>query len=94
MSRAVEHQATLLLWRLGWHKPHIRSADRLADRFCVSRIVLLPFDVGLHVGRRHQPHRVTERLQLARPMVRRSASLDTDQTWRQILKECQNGATL
>ena len=36
----------------------------------VRRIVLLPFDVGFNVGRRHQPHRVAERLKLPRPMMR------------------------
>src|SRR6266446_2693660 len=33
-------------------------------------------------------------LQLARPMVRRSASLNPNQAWWQLLEECQNGATL
>ena len=36
----------------------------------VGRVILLTFDIGLHVGRRHQPHGVTKCLQLARPMVR------------------------
>jgi len=33
-------------------------------------------------------------LQLARPMMRRSASLDANQAWRQLLKERQHLATL
>jgi hypothetical protein len=33
-------------------------------------------------------------LQLARPMVRRGASLDANQAWWQLLKECQHVATL
>jgi hypothetical protein len=33
-------------------------------------------------------------LQLARPMVRRGASLDANQAWRQLLKERQDVATL
>jgi hypothetical protein len=33
-------------------------------------------------------------LQLARPMVRRCASLDANQAWRQLLKECQDVTTL
>jgi hypothetical protein len=33
-------------------------------------------------------------LQLARPMVRRGASLDAKQAWRQLLKERQHVATL
>src|SRR5580700_7474685 len=48
----------------------------------------------LAIGRRHQPHRVTQRLELARPVVSRRAGLDTDQTWRQLLEESQYIATL
>ena len=36
-----------------WHKPHIGSCNRLTDGLCVGRIVLLPFDVRLDVGRWH-----------------------------------------
>ena len=69
MTRAVEHQAALLLRRLGLDKPHVGPGDSLADRLGVSRIVLLPFDVGLHVGRWHQSHGMAKRLEFARPMV-------------------------
>jgi CheY-like chemotaxis protein len=65
MARAMEHQPALLLGRLDWHKPHIGSCDRLTDGLCVGRIVLLPFDVRLDVGRRHQPHGMAKCLQLA-----------------------------
>ena len=57
MARAMEHQAALLLGRLGLDKPHVCPGDRLADGLGVSGIVLLPLDVGLDVGRRHQAHR-------------------------------------
>jgi hypothetical protein len=67
---------------LGWYKPHVGPGDCLANGLRVSRIVLLPLDVGLHIGRRDQPHGVTQCLQLARPVVRRGAGFDTDQTWR------------
>jgi hypothetical protein len=42
-------------------------------RWCgrVGSIVLLPLDVGPHVGRRHQVHRVAERLQLAQLLEER-----------------------
>jgi hypothetical protein len=72
MARAMQHQATLLFWSLGWHEPHVGPGDRLANGLRVGRVILLP-----HVGRRYQPHLVTQRLQLARPMVRRSAGLPT-----------------
>src|SRR6476469_1675538 len=81
MARAVQHQAALLLGSLGWHEPHVGPGDCLANGLCVSRVILLPLDVGLHIGRRYQPHLVTQRMELARPMVRRSASLYADQAW-------------
>jgi hypothetical protein len=70
MARPVEHEAALLLDRLGRHEPHVGSRDRLANRLRVRGVVLLPLDVGLHIGRRHQSHCMPQRLQFARPMVR------------------------
>ena len=69
MARAMEYQATLLLGRLGLDEPHGGPGDHLADGLGVSGIVFLSLDIGLHVGRRHQAHRVPERLELARPMM-------------------------
>src|ERR1700692_2193933 len=94
MASTVKHQAALLFGILGWHEPHVGSGDRLANRFCVGHVILLPFDVGLNVSRRHQPYGMTEFLQLARPRMRRGASLDANQTWRQLLEERQHVATL
>src|SRR6266404_2783134 len=51
MARPMEHQAALLLRRLGLDEPHVCSGDRLADSLGVGSIVLLPLDVRLHVGR-------------------------------------------
>ena len=59
----------------------------------VGGVVLLPLDVGLHIGRRHQSHRMPQRLQLAGPMVRRRTSLNPDQAWRQLLEKCQDVST-
>jgi hypothetical protein len=53
MRCAVEHQAALLLRCLGLHEPHVRSADGFADGLSVRGVVLLSFEVRLHVGRRH-----------------------------------------
>jgi hypothetical protein len=94
MARAMEHQAALLLGRLGRDEPHVGPGDRLADGLDVSRIVFLPFDVGLYVGRRHQAHGVAERLELARPMIRRGTRLDANQACRKLLKERQNVTAL
>jgi hypothetical protein len=79
MARAMERQTALLLRRPGGNEPHVRPGNRFADRLRIRGIVLLPFNVGLHVGRRHQPHRVAERLKLPRPMVRRGTGLDAHQ---------------
>ena len=64
MARAVEHQAALLLGSLGHNKSHVGPGDRLADGLCVSRVILLPFDIGLHIGWWHQPHAVAKSLEL------------------------------
>ena len=37
MARAVKHQAALLLGRLCWHKPHVGSGDRFANRLSVGQ---------------------------------------------------------
>ena len=67
MAGAVEHQAALLLDRLGRHEPHVGSRDCFANRLRVRSVVLLPLDVRLHIGRWHQQHRMPQRPQLAQP---------------------------
>ena len=47
----MQHHHALLLRSLHRNKAHGRPAHRLADRLSVGRIVLLAFDVGLHVWR-------------------------------------------
>src|SRR5579863_883658 len=89
MTGAVKHQAALLLGCLCWHKSHVGSGNRLANRLSVSHVVLLPFDVGFNVSRRHQSHGMAKCLQLARPMVRRGASLDANQAWWQLSKNAR-----
>ena len=90
----MKHQAALLLRRLGGHKPHVGSGDSLTEGLGISGVILLPFDIGFDVGRRHQPYRMTKCLQLARPMVRRGASFDADQALRQLLEKRKDLATL
>ena len=94
LARAMQHQAALLLGRLGLDKPHVGPGDRLTDGLGVSGIVLLPLDVRLHIGRRHQAHGVAKRLELTRPMMRGGAGLNPNQAWRQLLEEHQNVTTL
>jgi hypothetical protein len=74
----MQHQATLLFRRLGLDEPHIGPCDCFADGLRVSGIILLPLDVGLHIGRRHQTHGMAKRLELTRPMMRCGAGLDPD----------------
>jgi hypothetical protein len=64
MARTMEHQATLLLHRLGLDEPHIGPGDGLADRLRVGGIVLLSLDIRLDVDRRHQADLMPKRLQL------------------------------
>ena len=94
MTGAVKRQATLLLGRLGRHEPHVSPRDCLADCLGIGGIVLMPLHIGLNVSWRHQLYGVAQCLQLARPVVRRGASLDADQAWRQLLEERQHVSTL
>jgi hypothetical protein len=67
----MEHQATLLLGRLGLDKAHVRPGDRFADCLRVGGIVLLPLDVRLHISRWHQPHPMAEPLALRHGEMRK-----------------------
>lgn len=58
---------------------HARSHLRLADCFCIGRVVLAALEVELDVARRHQPDLVAERDQFARPIGPSRARLDTGQ---------------
>src|SRR5262249_28483421 len=66
------------------------TPNRLADCFRIGCIVLVALDVRLHVLRRHQSHLMPKRAQLPRPVVRRRARLQANQTWRQSTEERQN----
>ena len=94
VTGTVQRQTALLFNRFGRDEPHVRSGDRFADRLRVCGIILMALDVGLHIGRRHQANSMPERRKFARPMMRRCASLDADQTPRQLLKEREHRPTL
>ena len=81
---AMQHHYALLLNRFRLDEAHRWPADRLADGLGIGGVVFLPLDIGLDVGRRHQPHVVAERQQFARPVVRGGAGLDADQAARQL----------
>lgn len=49
---------------------------------CASAASFLPFDVGIHVARRHQLDLTAQQAELTGPIVRAGAGLDTDQARR------------
>ena len=74
----VQHQHGLLVGALDRDEPHIGPRHRLSDRRRIVGVVLAALEVGLDVSRRHQNHLVSQRPELTRPMVRRSASFHPD----------------
>ena len=90
----VEHQAALLIGRLRFDEPHRRPRHRFANGCRVGNVVLLPFDVRLHIRWRHQAHSMAKRGKPARPMMRGRTSLESDEAWRQLLEERQDVAAL
>src|SRR5262249_39493660 len=90
LPATVQQHGSLLVSRLDRHKAHCRAPNSLADRFRIGGIVLIALDVRLHVLRRHQSHLVAKRAQLPRPVVRRRARLQPNQTGRQSTEERQN----
>src|SRR5215475_3213878 len=90
LPATVQQHGSLLVGRLDRHKAHRRALNRLANRFRIGGIVLVALDVRLHVLRRHQAHLMAKRAQLPRPVVRRRARLQANQTGRQSTKERQN----
>src|SRR6516225_10632030 len=89
LPAAMQHQARLLLFGLRRHKSHRRPSDRLADGARIVGIVFAALEIDLHIARRHQPHRVTERLKLAAPMVSSRTSLNANKARRQRCEKLQ-----
>lgn len=89
LSAAMQHQGRLLLFRLRRHKSHRRSCHRLADGGSIVGVILATFEIGLHIARWHQPHRVTQRRKFAAPMMRGRTRLDTNQAGRQTSEQLQ-----
>ncbi len=90
----MQHQTALLLGGLGLNEPHVCPSNCFADCRGVSGIILVSLHVRLDIGWRHQAHGVAERLEFARPMMRRCAGLDPDETRRQLLEESNDIAAL
>jgi hypothetical protein len=73
------------------------ATNRIDGRVTASQIAaesyasfLLALQIGLYVARRHQLHGVTDRLQLAGPMMGRRTSLDANETPRQTCEKLQH----
>ena len=64
------------------HDAHGRSLRCLAYRLRVRRVVLMPFDEGLHIDRRDQFHLVAELLGLPTPIVSARARFHRHRTAR------------
>src|SRR3974390_474728 len=72
----------LLLFRLSRHETHRWPRDRLANCSSVIGVVLAAFEIGLHIARWHQLHRVAERLKSAAPVMRTWACFNADEAKR------------
>src|SRR5215475_75944 len=83
----MQHQQGLLIGRLDRHKPHRWACHGLTDGGCVGGIVFRPFDIALHIARRHQTHGVAELGDFTCPMMSGSASFHADQASRNPAKK-------
>jgi hypothetical protein len=77
----------LLLFILDRNEAHARSLSRLADRFGISRIVLLPLHERIYIGRRYQPDGMAQFCDLSTPIGRPTASLQGNEAVRSRPKE-------
>jgi hypothetical protein len=90
LAATMQQLGRLLLCRLDRYKSHRRTLNRLANCFRIGGIVLIALDVRLHVLRRHQPHLVPKRAQLARPVMGRRTRFQPNQAARKSVEERQH----
>src|SRR5262249_9861442 len=75
----AEHDAVrLLLFGFDRNEAHARPLGRFTDGLCIGRIVLLPLDERLDVGRRDQAHIMTQLSDLTRPVARPGTGFHRD----------------
>src|SRR5208337_4526676 len=93
-----ETSISRVLWRINaaWFSSERTPTNRiegprhrLADRRGIRSVVLLPANIRLHIGWRHHACVMAKLDQLARPVMRRPAGLEPDQTTRQRSEEFQ-----
>jgi len=87
---AEDHRRPLRLFALHGHEAHRRPLRRFTDRLGIGRIVLLPLDEGLDVGRRDEPHVMAQLADLAAPVVRAAAGFHRNDAARHLAKERQH----
>jgi len=80
----VQRLQIQLLHDLGGDEFHRRTLHRFGDGLRVVEVVLLPFGIGPHIFRGHQPGIVTERPELATEVMRPDAGFHADQARRHI----------
>src|SRR3974390_2534897 len=89
LPAAMQHQNRLLLFRLYRHETHRWPRDRLANCRSVIGVVLTAFEIGLHIARWHQLHRVAERLKSAAPVMHTWACFNAYEAKRESCTELQ-----
>jgi hypothetical protein len=90
VSGTVGHRHGLLFLALHGDEPHRWPCRRLGDRLGVGHVVLLPLHERFHVNRRDQFHRMSERRNRPRPMVRTGAGLHRHRAAGQVSEELQH----
>ena len=75
----MQHHGRLLIDTFYGYKVHIGARNSLADSLRISRIILLPLNVGLHISRGNEPHVMAKCSDLTGPMVGRRAGFHADQ---------------
>lgn len=61
-----------------WNKKHGRSPKSPTNHLAICSIILLPFDVGFHLGQWNKSHFTAKSRDLPRPVVRSCASFQSD----------------
>ena len=80
---ALRNTGCLLFDGLDRGLPYARSCHRFADRGSVDKVILLSNHVGFHIDGWNKTRIVSERRDLARPIVGGRAGFHADETWRQ-----------
>jgi hypothetical protein len=90
MARSEYHRSSLLAFRLRCHKSHGWPARRFGDGFGISGVVLLTFDEGLHIRRRHQPNLVVQGTDLSGPEMSRRTGFHSYNAARHLSQTCDH----